>query len=121
MKSLEYKIRGKGCITWVGNDFDSWDLEVRGGLLGAARIKLAVEEHGGGKQLLRFRVWPKIKTSLLFSVGILATLAILAGADGASATSAILGVTAIGVLVRGLYESEFPINAVARSISELDA
>jgi hypothetical protein len=32
---------------------------VRGGLLGCARLLLAIEEHGGGKQLVRFRTWPK--------------------------------------------------------------
>jgi GT2 family glycosyltransferase len=42
-----------------GGTFDRWDIQVRAGPLGSARIRLGVEEHGQGKQLLRFRVWPR--------------------------------------------------------------
>src|SRR5207244_12714664 len=45
--------------------------EVRCGFLGAARLRMAIEEHGGGKQLVRFRAWPRVSSagptlSLLF-------------------------------------------------------
>lgn len=51
-----------------GGDWDDWDLEAHRGLFGAARITLAVEEHGAGKQLLRFRIvprWPAAPFTLL--------------------------------------------------------
>src|SRR2546429_523414 len=38
---------------------DCWDLEVRGGFFGAARLLLAVEDHPGG-QLVRLRSWPDV-------------------------------------------------------------
>ncbi|MEO5907196.1 MAG: hypothetical protein ABIQ11_10740, partial [Saprospiraceae bacterium] len=38
-----------------GNDFDKWDLQVRSGLFSSGQGSLAVEDHGGGKQYLRFR------------------------------------------------------------------
>ena len=40
-----------------GGDFDPWDIQVRGGLFGSARLQLVVEEHGGGRQLLRYRIY----------------------------------------------------------------
>ena len=43
-----------------GEEHDRWDLEVRGGILGAARVLMGVEDHAGGKQLLRLRYWPQI-------------------------------------------------------------
>ena len=43
-----------------GEEHDRWDLEVRGGILGAARVLMGVEDHARGKQLLRLRYWPKI-------------------------------------------------------------
>ena len=53
-------------------------LEVRGGILGAVRLLATTEEHGAGKQLVRFRLWPK------FSVqGLVLILLLLAGAIGA--------------------------------------
>jgi len=42
-----------------GDDFDTWDLEVRTGPLASGRVRLAVEEHGGGRQLVRLRTWPR--------------------------------------------------------------
>jgi hypothetical protein len=38
-----------------GGDFDRWDLEVRGGLLGYIRAIGMIEEHGAGKQAFRLR------------------------------------------------------------------
>jgi hypothetical protein len=38
-----------------GSDFDHWDLQVRSGLFSSGRGILAVEDHGGGKQFLRFK------------------------------------------------------------------
>ena len=42
-----------------GSAWDRWDLEVSGGLLGGARVRMAVEEHGAGRQLIRFNAWPR--------------------------------------------------------------
>ena len=42
-----------------GGDFDTWDLEVRVGPLASGRLRVAVEEHGHGRQLVRLRMWPR--------------------------------------------------------------
>ena len=57
---LESFLKHQGAIVYSGSDFETWDLEVRGGLLGGVRTQLAVEEHGQGKQLLKFRIWPTV-------------------------------------------------------------
>ena len=41
-----------------GDDFADWDFEVRNGLLGRARAIMTIEEHGAGKQYLRFKCMP---------------------------------------------------------------
>ncbi len=56
---IEQRLQDAGVVVKRGGDFDRWDLEVRGGLLGSARMLHAVEEHGSGRQMARFRVWPK--------------------------------------------------------------
>jgi membrane protein implicated in regulation of membrane protease activity len=38
--------------------YDRWDLEVNGGFFSGCRGLLTIEEHGGGKQLLRFKCSP---------------------------------------------------------------
>src|SRR5205085_2591593 len=49
-----------GACVLRGGRHDRWDLEVRGGFLGAARLLLGVEEHPGGHQMLRLRWWPDV-------------------------------------------------------------
>jgi cellulose synthase/poly-beta-1,6-N-acetylglucosamine synthase-like glycosyltransferase len=65
-----------------GGPYDRWDLEVAGGVLGRARLLIAVEDHGAGTQYVRFRIWPKC------SGGGLAVIAFLAAVAGAAATCA---------------------------------
>jgi GT2 family glycosyltransferase len=60
LRTLEMQLRGEPACVLRGEEFDRWDLEVRGGILGAARLLLAAEDHAGGKQLLRMRWWPVI-------------------------------------------------------------
>jgi len=57
LNRLETALRGLGAATRKGGEFEPWDLEVRGGILGGARLLMAVEEHGGGTQLVRVRWW----------------------------------------------------------------
>jgi GT2 family glycosyltransferase len=77
--SLETNLKQLRAVVMRGGDFDHWDLELRGGLLGCARVLMAVEEHGGGNQLVRFRAWPKCSTA-----GLLIALFFVAVATGAA-------------------------------------
>jgi hypothetical protein len=47
-----------GLLVRRGGPYDRWDLELRAGALGCARVLLAVEEHGQGRQLVRARLRP---------------------------------------------------------------
>jgi GT2 family glycosyltransferase len=40
-----------------GGNYDVWDIQTSSGLLSAARALLVIEEHGAGKQMLKFRCW----------------------------------------------------------------
>lgn len=57
LRALEAALRALGAPVLRGGDFERWDLEVRGGALGSARLVMAVEEHGMGRQLVRVRWW----------------------------------------------------------------
>jgi hypothetical protein len=58
--ALEARLRAKRACVLRGEEHDGWDLEVRGGILGVARLLMGVEDHAGGKQLVRLRWWPKV-------------------------------------------------------------
>ena len=60
LRALEACLRAAHACVLRGQEHDRWDLEVRGGILGAARVLVGVEDHAGAKQLVRLRWWPEI-------------------------------------------------------------
>jgi O-antigen biosynthesis protein len=90
--ALEDALLRSQTVLLRGGDFDRWDLDLRGGLFGRARILTAIEEHGDGRQLVRFRVWPRATWTGSLSSVILASLAIAAALGGAPHVAVVLGV-----------------------------
>ncbi len=87
-----------------GGDFDDWDLELRGGLLGAARARMAVEEHGAGRQMVRFRVWPRLSLTGLVLGALCVVFAGGAAWDGAWVVASLFALGGLLVFVRALWE-----------------
>jgi hypothetical protein len=96
---LEQALSAQGAIVTRGSDFVRWDFEFRGGLLGGIRTRMAVEEHGAGKQFLRYRSWPVFSFAGLGVVGLFAVLATGAALDHAGLLAALLAV--FGLLPAG--------------------
>jgi hypothetical protein len=101
LSGLEGRLRQRGAVVLSGGDFDRWDCEVRGGVFGATRVRLLVEEHGQGRQLARFRVWPRCSPRVVAPLALSAAIAALAAADGVAGPFLLL--TAATAL-RTLYE-----------------
>ena len=97
LRDLEARLREAGAPVRRGGDYDRWDLETWRGTLGAARARLCVEEHGAGRQLARWRLWPRPSIGPLTLTALLALLAMGAALDGAWIASAVLGAAA-GIL-----------------------
>jgi O-antigen biosynthesis protein len=88
---LEVSLRKNGAVASRGSDFDRWDIAVRGGILGGARVRMAVEEHGAGKQLLRYESWSHYSKLALFGLGVTASLSTASASAQAWSVSAIFG------------------------------
>jgi glycosyltransferase involved in cell wall biosynthesis len=95
VESFEEALREDGAVAMRGGDFDRWDLELRGGLLGGARILTAVEEHGRGRQLVRYGFRPRPAWGALLLVAVGVPTAIAAAVSGASAAAAVLGLVLV--------------------------
>ena len=87
---LEAALLAHGLPTRRGGEFDRWDLEVRGGLLSKIRVRTAVEEHGTGKQLARFRIAPLISRVFVGGAAALAGLSLVAAVSGAGLVVAVV-------------------------------
>jgi len=118
LKSVEEALRDAGAKVRRGGDWDLWDLEVEGGAFGTARLIIAVEDHGSGKQLVRSRWWPSVSATGLALALVLSPLAVAATLDGARPAAPILGAVATWVLLRAGLQCGAAAAAIEHSLRE---
>ena len=122
LRDIVDHLRAEGALVHTGGDFDHWDIEIRGGLLGSARLLAATEEHGNGTQLIRYRVWPRcsgtgVVLAILFAA--LALLALLNGPWGVAVALAGFAVVHIAEMARECSSAEaMGLGAVLEQASE---
>jgi len=100
-----------------GGHFDRWDFAIRGGTLGAVRIRMASEEHGGGKQLLRFKCWPRLSPLALAIIAPVSLAAAGALAAGALISGTVLTLGTVAFAFRALQECGAAMAVVRRSLN----
>ncbi|MGN6170012.1 MAG: glycosyltransferase [Solirubrobacteraceae bacterium] len=121
VRAITEALSERGAVVRSGGDWDRWDLHSRGGLLGAARLLVAIEEHGSGRQLMRVRFWPRLAPSAFALIALFGSGAVSALLTGAGTAGVALGALALAVLLRALYESAMGIAAVQRAVSGISA
>jgi hypothetical protein len=114
---LESDLRNRCMIVTRGGDTDRWDIQVRVGPLGSARLRIAVEEHGQGRQLVRYRVWPRWSRALPALVVLLVVW--FAGSLGQDyLITAAVGVTLALILGRAFQEAGAGVALVLRAVGD---
>jgi hypothetical protein len=121
LQAVETAIQTCGTSVVRGGDYDHWDLEVRGGLLGAARMLAATEEHGAGRQLVRFRVWPRCSVRGLLLTGLFGALTTAAALEDAWHSAMVLGVVGLLLLGRTLHECAGAMATMQHGLDRLKA
>jgi hypothetical protein len=104
VRRLEKSLRRIGGVVFSGGDYERWDLYVRGGMLGSMRLRVAVEEHGAGRQFVRIRSWPRFSRIGAAVVFGLAALGVGAALDGAWAAAAVLAGGALLIIASMLQD-----------------
>jgi len=118
--ALEAELRAQRVPVLRGGAFDDWDLEVRGGNAGALRLRMAVEEHGQGKQLVRLRTWPRRSSRRVVALLVLAGLAALAAVGGSWLAAAAFGGAALLPAGRAARQRGAALVAVRRALRGLE-
>jgi GT2 family glycosyltransferase len=90
-ENLESYLKCQNTVIKRGGEFDRWDFEIRGGLFGAVRTLIVVEEHGSGRQMLKFRIWPKFLRSIITLFFIFLSFTLWSIVDQAWLASVVLG------------------------------
>jgi hypothetical protein len=104
LQYIEKRLRKGGWVAVRSGETDRWDLEVKSGIFGSARLFLGLEQHGSGRQLLRIHSWPRFSTPATLFALVLAELAWLAARDGAMTVSVALGGIALLLVSRMVHE-----------------
>ena len=97
LERMEAALVERGVLTCRGGAYDRWELELREGVFGSVRMRMAVEEHGAGKQQLLIRLWPRSGPVTTAAILVLGGFAVGAAADGAWAAYVVLVSAALGV------------------------
>ena len=115
---LEEAARRTGARVVRGGPYARFDLELSGGALGAARVLVAVEEHGRDRQLVRCRISPRLVGGAWHALAWALALAVVGGlADGPS--FAALALVAAGlVAAAAAWEAGL---ATATALAAVDA
>ena len=89
---------------------------MRGGFFGAARLLVAVEEHGGGRQLVRLRSWPVVRLrGPVLALGF-AVFALAAALDHAWVAAAVLGLGAFLPALRTLEQCTTGVATITQAL-----
>jgi GT2 family glycosyltransferase len=95
--AIQSTLAGAGAVVRSGGDYDRWDLELRGGLFGSARMLHAVEDHGTG-QLAHFHIWPQYSIPTTITILALAAIGLLAFANESWLAGAVLVAAAVALV-----------------------
>jgi GT2 family glycosyltransferase len=117
--TVEAALKACGASVQRGGNYDAWDLEVRDGVFGAVRARMATEEHGGGKQLARLCCRPTFSTGVVALIALLLVISAGAALDHAWLASATIAGAALIFSLRVFQDCATATAAVVRSLKEL--
>jgi GT2 family glycosyltransferase len=115
LEILENGVTSRGARAVRGGDFDAWDLDVFGGTAGAVRVLTAIEEHGSGSQLVRYRIIPRFTSTTRAALGVIGIL--MVGAAVLRFPLAEFGLALAGLMIsaRAMIQSASAAAAVKQS------
>lgn len=103
-----------------GGSFDRWDIQARNSIFSISRGLLAVEEHGGGKQLIRFKIWPSPSRMIVAAFLLLLGIIILAFVHHAVSVGLILSLILLGTFIEYAIDTALTLRQLKVAFRSLD-
>src|SRR3989454_209178 len=119
LRAMETDLRTDGVCALRGGRDARWDLEVRGGSFGAGRLLMGVEDHAGGKQLIRVRWWPVVPAAGPLLTVVFGVLTWGAVGDRAWIAAAVLGLGALLAAARAVEQCSAATATIREAVSRL--
>jgi GT2 family glycosyltransferase len=114
--AIESAVRAQHVPVRRGGSYDRWDLEVRGGILGSARLRMGTEDHAGGAQLVRFRSWPRTGPGGLAAALALGATAVTAASEARWTAAAVLAAVTVALVARTWHQSAVACGVLAWAV-----
>ena len=121
IRELASRLETSGASVLHGGSFDRWELEVRSGTFGSARLLMAFEEYPRGRQLVWWMSRPRFSLFALSGAVACAALAAGAASGGGVLAAAALAVTGIALLARTLRDAAAATGGAVRAIEAMTA
>lgn len=116
LRAIEASLEAARTAVRRGGPFDRWDLEVRTGPFAAVRLLGTTEEHGAGRQQVRYRLWPRLARTAPMLALVFTGLAFAAARENAVLPAAILALVAVLVLSRMILDAGTASGALLKAI-----
>jgi O-antigen biosynthesis protein len=120
LRMVEEAVRSGNTAAMRGSEFDRWDLQVLPSLLCRGRLVMAVEEHGGGRQMLRFRVWSRVSLPGVGAFVLLLLLSLGALHDHAWTAGGALGAAALLLVAKMFTGTARALTCFARALGKIE-
>jgi hypothetical protein len=117
LHAVEAAVRSSGAVAMHGGEYDRWDLEIRGGIFGAARLLMEFEDLLGEAQLVRASIRPCWSLGWLASSVAVAAVLTAAAAEQAWIACSVLALITLILGAVGFWETA---DACARTLRALD-
>ncbi len=117
---LEQYLKSFGALVVRGGEFDRWDFEIRTGMTCSLRVLLAIEEHGAGKQMLRFRAWPVGSKRRLAIALVLMAVSISALVAGSGLPGILVGSLSMAMLASAYMDGTKATSAFLQAIKRME-
>ncbi len=117
LEAIETTIGEKRFAVQRGGEFDRWDLHVKPGILGGTRVRMMIEEHGAGKQMIRCRTWPTFSRVAIACTATLSMFCVWAFMDQGWAVGTLLAGCSLLLGLRAQQEYSSATLAVQEALS----